>query len=538
MVHHNPLIPSILTACVITSLSATAIATNHDRLTRIVTVPIGAEITGLHITKSGDLFLNVQHPADTNPPPFNRATIGAIKGVDFNALPAQMAPLTRPTGAARGRVESALGSYQSIAVEGEAVGDAGERLGVIYTADGRRAIRQSNDPDFNAFVPIHSDGSRGYLFTAWEDTPGGMSRIHLKKGDNGAWEILTDGSGMIDFSSVKGTWTNCFGTLSPWGTPLSAEELYFDHTAEWNNIFSGESRRPTAMTQYLGHDANPYDYGYIVEITDPFNRAEPVKRFSMGRFSHENAVVMPDHRTVYMSDDGTDTVFFKFVADHAGDLSAGTLYAAKATQDVGVKDSASAGFNLSWIELSHGTDREIERWIDEYDHITTADYRAGENSYISDAEITAWAHGEAADNRVAFLESRKAARAKGATAEFRKMEGVVINYAGAANGAVPYLYMAMSSVDKGMSDDRGDIQVSKNKCGVVYRMKLDQNFNVRRMVPVVVGGHYNRANTPNACPTDSIANPDNLLVLNDGRILIGEDTNKHENNMLWIFNPK
>ena len=42
------------------------------------------------------------------------------------------------------------------------------------------------------------------------------------------------------------------------------------------------------------------------------------KRYAMGRFSHENSVVMPDLKTVYFGDDGTDVVFFKFVADEPG----------------------------------------------------------------------------------------------------------------------------------------------------------------------------------------------------------------------------
>ena len=77
----------------------------------------------------------------------------------------------------------------------------------------------------------------------------------------------------------------------------------------------------------------------------------------MGRFSHENGVVMGDRKTVYHGDDGTDVVFFKFVADEAGDLSAGTLYAAKVTQ------TEDGSFGLEWIELGKGNDDEIAEAI-------------------------------------------------------------------------------------------------------------------------------------------------------------------------------
>ena len=89
------------------------------------------------------------------------------------------------------------------------------------------------------------------------------------------------------------------------------------------------------------------------------------------------------------------------------------------------------------------------------------------------------------------------------------MEGVQINQAAAADGSVPFMYMAMSEVSKGMADDKGDIQVAQNKCGVVYQMKLDDNFNVQKMTPVVAGGTYDKNNAANACATDGISNPDN-----------------------------
>lgn len=97
--------------------------------------------------------------------------------------------------------------------------------------------------------------------------------------------------------------------------------------------------------------------------------------------------------------------------------------------------------------------------------------------------MTAWAAGTAADDRVAFLESRKAAAAKGATAEWEKMEGVLANPEGTA------LYMAMSDIKNSMSDTEGDIQVAENRCGIVYKMDLAATtYEVSKMVPWLVGG--------------------------------------------------
>lgn len=53
------------------------------------------------------------------------------------------------------------------------------------------------------------------------------------------------------------------------------------------------------------------------------------KHFSMGRTSVELPFVMPDNRTVYIMDDGTNRVMTVYKADIPGDLSSGTLYASK-----------------------------------------------------------------------------------------------------------------------------------------------------------------------------------------------------------------
>lgn len=261
--------------------------------------------------------------------------------------------------------------------------------------------------------------------------------------------------------------------------------------------------------------------------------------FAMGRYSHENAVVMPDRKTVYLTDDGTDTVFFKFIADVAGNLGAGTLYAAKITQHGAPgADPAQTDLGIDWIELAHGTNAQIETWVRSYDGITLAQYKSGASAYIDGTQIAAWADGQAPDDRVAFLESRKAARAKGATAEFRKMEGINIHHDALQDGRVPYMYMAMSQILAGMTDDRGDIQLAENPCGMVYRMALDDSFDTRLMQPVVAGGPYDKAAMPNACAPEALANPDNLLVLPDGAVVIGEDSGNHENNAVWLYRPQ
>ena len=95
---------------------------------------------------------------------------------------------------------------------------------------------------------------------------------------------------------------------------------------------------------------------------------------------------MPDRKTVYLSDDEYGTVLFKFVADTAGNLDSGALYAAKVNQDSG-SDPATTGFDVTWVELGASNSAEITNWIDEYDGIDASDFVSGQNSYISDQEI-------------------------------------------------------------------------------------------------------------------------------------------------------
>lgn len=519
--------------------------TAAPRLTRIATVPVGAEITGIFKTDNGELFFNVQHPDDSLPSPENNAAVGAWNGLDFDNLDSNLTSLSVPaSGSDESKVIRVIaGNYQAIGRSGDTFSGALPfGLGATVNAAGTALVRESQDPDFNAFIPSNADGSEGYLFTAFENRPGAMSRLSVARQSTGTWAV--NNAMNIDFSAVAGTMINCFGTVTPWGTPLTSEENYeAENTVNWNNTAYSSGYPNYAdvqfIQQYLGGTfPNPYDYGYIVEITSPTAAAPiPVKHYVLGRVAHENVVVMPDKKTVYITDDGGDKGFYKFVADHAGDLSAGTLYAAKLTQDAS-SDTSKAGFDIDWIKLGSSNNAEIESWINQYDGINESNFVEGQTSYITDAEITDWAVNNTGDDRYAFIETLRAAKAKGASVEFRKMEGININYAGVANGTVPFMYVAMSEVSKGMSDSTGDIRLQENKCGAVYRFGIMSDYNVSRMDPVLVGGVYDSSATENACSVDGISNPDNLIVLNDGRVIVGEDTSKHVNNMIWLFNPQ
>ena len=118
---------------------------------------------------------------------------------------------------------------------------------------------------------------------------------------------------------------------------------------------------------------------------------------------------------------------------------------------------------------------------------------------------------------MAFLESRKAAAALGATDEWNKMEGVAFN-----PEASNVLYLAMSSISNAMTDAQGDIDLAENSCA---SSTDDHEHDVERELidPAIVGGPYT-SSAEYQCNIDNLAGPDNLLVLDDGRVLVGEDT--------------
>ena len=518
-------------------------------LTRLATIPLGAELTGLEVNENGDAFFNIQHPADSLPDSENKAAVGAWVGANVNELPAGIEPVNvpDPTSSDAETARMALGSYQVLGREGYNYrGDLPFGLGHITVLDeNEESVLQSNNPDFNAWISNGDDS--GFLFTAWEDRPGGISRLTLSKGDDG-WTV--DGALNVDFSAVNGTMINCFGSVSPWGTPLTSEENYmaFDvtATAQWNEAGAGgyPSYNDVKNIQaYLdGTFPNPYDYGYIVELTNPAETPTPVKHFTTGRMAHENAIIMPDEKTVYLTSDGSFQGFFKLVTDNAADLSSGTLYAAKLTQDDG-NDSSTTGFDIEWLEIGKSDNATIEALIRSFDGLDEDDFVDGDTNYISQQQVDdyAAAYVPGGDNSaldpIAFLETNAVATAMGATTEFNKMEGINISRTGAASGEVPFMYVAMADVAGSMADGTGDIAITENRCGIVYRFTLEEDFNVSRMEPAVAGGPYDAGATGDKCSVDNIAQPDNVFVMDDGRLLIGEDSSNHINNMLWLYNP-
>jgi hypothetical protein len=166
--------------------------------------------------------------------------------------------------------------------------------------------------------------------------------------------------------------------------------------------------------------------------------------------SHEEAVVMPDLKTVYTSDDYPSGVLLRFVADKAADLSSGTLYAAKFSGQTADAATKQPRWKVSWIKLGSSTQAALEKLIaskPKFSDIFLTAKPAGTPLKCPAGFLPAnTVHGalaveDAAGNKfameclkvkpgmetaAAFLESRRFASIKGATLEFEKMEGIAL----------------------------------------------------------------------------------------------------------------
>ena len=128
-----------------------------------------------------------------------------------------------------------------------------------------------------------------------------------------------------------GTFANCSGGVTPWGSILTCEENYDSFYGETVHE-NGKSKR-VYNSYYYGWDKHydnpPEHYGWVVEVNPLTGQAR--KLIALGRCAHECATM---HQTsdgrlvVYTGDDCNDECLYKFIGSKPGSLEEGTLYVA------------------------------------------------------------------------------------------------------------------------------------------------------------------------------------------------------------------
>ncbi len=230
---------------------------------------------------------------------------------------------------------------------------------------------------------------------SWRTRPTGSTRYNRRI--TGTSSFLLDGPAAgdprlrtsVDPSGkrVLGTFNNCSGGTTPWGTVLSGEEnfnQYFQASGatapEHAASYARYGISPTGGRQWMEVDRRfdlsrepnePFRFGWVVEL-DPYDpTSTPRKHTMLGRFKHEGAnvtIARSGQAVAYMGDDERGDYLYKFVSADRFDpsetqqarrhnltlLTKGTLYVARLTDEAPDPAPEYDGVG-EWIRLATDT---------------------------------------------------------------------------------------------------------------------------------------------------------------------------------------
>jgi secreted PhoX family phosphatase len=457
--------------------------------------------------------------------------------------------------------------WHPVAVEGVAYGDHPpfgtlvDQAGAPLPTSG--GAHTCHNPDYNGIFEAHG---ATWMLTHQECTPAAMYLSKLQRDPAGGFTTLW--SRPIAAPADGPFHQLCSGQVTDWGTVLSGEEYETDVA----QLEAGFPAHPpgkvgdapfedysgyASFSRFFGEGAapSPYGVGWMVEtrVDDAEGATTAEKRLSLGRFSHELALMMPDRRTVYLTDDYRHALFGMFIADTPGDLTAGRLYAARwdwVAEDGDLLGDAPA---LTWVDLGHADERDLRAALQaglSFDQMFDRQPKAGDcpdgftpvRAPQSVDECLRVKPGQ--DALASRFETRRMAGLLGATVELSKAEGLALDPDGR------HLYLALTRFEAGTS--AGDppwagadhVQVGRNRCGAVVRFDLTGDEAIGStwvagagsvVVAGVPDGEGGCALPPGPGAHTGISEPDNLtFVPGAGTLLIAEDTDRSPNR-LWAW---
>ncbi len=273
-------------------------------------------------------------------------------------------------------------SYKVIARAGDTMSDGllvpgrADGMGTFLDEQGRTVIicNHENSPESEEHSPFGKSRERLERIEPERLYDSGNG---LFPGLGGTTTLVFDeesGTLLRQHLSLAGTYRNCAGGVTPWGSWLSCEE---DVTrADGTNILK--------------------DHGYVFEV--PANHvgiADPIPLRDMGRFNHEAVAVDPVSGCIYLTEDRPDGLLYRFIPNEKENLSAGGRLQALVVSDRPSLDTRNwettqvvkqEALSVHWIDLDGVEAPEDDLRYRGYEQ-GAARFARGEGIWMGEGEV-------------------------------------------------------------------------------------------------------------------------------------------------------
>ncbi len=182
-----------------------------------------------------------------------------------------------------------------------------------------------------------------------------------------------------EFLSLVGTTRNCAGGLTPWNTWITCEE---------------------SVLKPDGINFCEKEHGYNFEVPASekmeLTKAVPIK--AMGRMNHEAVCVDPRTGIIYMTEDTSDSLIYRFIPRRKGKLLKGGKLQALAIREQKSQDTRNWAqlttpampigqpFDVDWIDIENVESPENDLRLQGYDK-GAARFARGEGMWFGDNEV-------------------------------------------------------------------------------------------------------------------------------------------------------
>ncbi|MEO1013528.1 MAG: alkaline phosphatase PhoX [Bacteroidota bacterium] len=182
------------------------------------------------------------------------------------------------------------------------------------------------------------------------------------------------GKVLDQYMSLAGTYRNCAGGVSPWGSWITCEE---DVTkADGVKILK--------------------DHGYVFEVPlDAKGLVAPIPINAMGRFNHEAVAIDPHSGCVYLTEDRHDGLFYRYVPNKKENLLAGGSLQALAVRDKNQLDTRNwetpivtrdKSMEVFWLDLDDVDSPEDDLRYQGFE-MGAARFARGEGVWMGEGEL-------------------------------------------------------------------------------------------------------------------------------------------------------